>query len=289
VSIGTILRLALDQNFPTPLIEAVRPYLPTDLEVTHLRGIDRRMSDLDDRSLIIALRQAGWDGLITNNYKMLDVPAEVAAIVKTKLTVVAVEGLGHDPIPRRWSAAVGAAWHRRTYPTQAIQCAAVDLPPQAAARRLGVLLRCGPPDRSGTSRPVEFGRRYRRGTTPTRSHLRPTPHIARPQVHSRGRHHQSPTGRATLDRDHISDRPFYTLLGSQVVVAGGRRRSSARGTAGGFSAGRRGSGLPIGFWVGDAGRGEEDVGGGGQGGVVVPAGPAATFELVKSDTVFSSR
>lgn len=98
MSIGTILRLALDQNFPTPLIEAVRPYLPTDLEVTHLRGIDRRMSDLDDRSLIIALRQAGWDGLITNNYKMLDVPAEVAAIVKTKLTVVAVEGLGHDPI-----------------------------------------------------------------------------------------------------------------------------------------------------------------------------------------------
>ena len=50
------------------------------------------------RSLIIALHQGGWNGLITNNYKMLDVPAEVAAIVKTKLTVVAVEGLGHDPL-----------------------------------------------------------------------------------------------------------------------------------------------------------------------------------------------
>ncbi len=98
MSTATTLRLALDQNFPTPLINAVRPYLPTTLDVVHLRGIDPRMSDLDDRSLIIALHQFGWDGLITNNYKMLDVPAEVAAIVKTKLTVVAVEGLGHDPI-----------------------------------------------------------------------------------------------------------------------------------------------------------------------------------------------
>ena len=56
------------------------------------------MPELDDRPLIIALRQSGWDGLITNNYKMLDVPGEVAAIVKTKLTVIAVEGLGHDPL-----------------------------------------------------------------------------------------------------------------------------------------------------------------------------------------------
>ena len=56
------------------------------------------MPELDDRPLIIALHQTGWDGLITNNYKMLDVPGEVAAIVKTKLTVIAVEGLGHDPL-----------------------------------------------------------------------------------------------------------------------------------------------------------------------------------------------
>lgn len=97
-STATKLRLALDQNFPIPLIEAVRTYLPTNLEIAHLKNIDRRMSDLDDRSLIIALHQGGWNGLITNNYKMLDVPAEVAAIVKTKLTVVAVEGLGHDPL-----------------------------------------------------------------------------------------------------------------------------------------------------------------------------------------------
>lgn len=92
------VRLALDQNFPIPLINAVRDYLPSTVRLAHLKSIDRRMQELDDRSLIIALHQAAWDGLITNNYKMLDVPAEVAAIVKTKLTVIAIEGLGHDPL-----------------------------------------------------------------------------------------------------------------------------------------------------------------------------------------------
>jgi hypothetical protein len=92
------LRLALDQNFPTPLINAVRGYLPADIEVRSLREIDPRLSDLDDRPLFIALHQLGWDGLITNNYKMLDVPTEIAAIVKTKAIVIAIEGLGRDPL-----------------------------------------------------------------------------------------------------------------------------------------------------------------------------------------------
>jgi len=92
------LRLALDQNFPTPLISAVRGYLPAELDLRSLREIDPRLSDLDDRPLFIALRQLGLDGLITNNYKMLDVPTEIAAIVKTKMIVVAIEGLGHDPL-----------------------------------------------------------------------------------------------------------------------------------------------------------------------------------------------
>jgi hypothetical protein len=66
--------------------------------VSSLHQIDRRLCDLDDRSLLIALRQLGWNGLITNNYRMLAVPHEIAAIIKTRTTVVAVEGLGHDPL-----------------------------------------------------------------------------------------------------------------------------------------------------------------------------------------------
>ena len=73
------------------------PALP-QVELVPIRRIDRRLGELDDRSQIIALYQLGWAGLVTNNYKMLYVPAEIVAIVKTKLLVFAVEGVGHDPL-----------------------------------------------------------------------------------------------------------------------------------------------------------------------------------------------
>lgn len=92
------LRLALDQNFPAPLIRHLVDYLPEALELRSLHDIDPRLTAMDDRPLIIALHQLGWHGLITNNYKMLYEPHEVAAIVETRCVVVAVEGLGHDPL-----------------------------------------------------------------------------------------------------------------------------------------------------------------------------------------------
>ena len=53
---------------------------------------------LDDRTLVVALHQLGFPGLVTNNYKMLKNPKELVAIVTTKLTVFAIEGVGDDPI-----------------------------------------------------------------------------------------------------------------------------------------------------------------------------------------------
>jgi len=35
---------------------------------------------------------------VTNNYRMLQNPVELAAVIKTKLSVFAIEGLGDDPI-----------------------------------------------------------------------------------------------------------------------------------------------------------------------------------------------
>lgn len=92
------LRLALDQNFPADLVREIADFLPPSLELRTLHDIDPRLSGLDDRPLIIALHQLGWSGLVTNNYKMLYKPREVAAIVATKSVLVAVEGLGHDPL-----------------------------------------------------------------------------------------------------------------------------------------------------------------------------------------------
>ena len=47
---------------------------------------------------MIALHQLGFPGLVTNNYKMLKNPRELAAIMATKLTVFAIEGVGDDPL-----------------------------------------------------------------------------------------------------------------------------------------------------------------------------------------------
>jgi len=63
-----------------------------------LPQIDHRLPGLDDRELVIALHQLGYPGLVTNNYKMLKNPRELAAIIATRLTVFAIEGVGHDPI-----------------------------------------------------------------------------------------------------------------------------------------------------------------------------------------------
>lgn len=92
------LRLALDQNFPLPLLEANRAFLPADIELTHVQRIDARLPELSDRELIFALAQLGFDGLVTNNYRMLNIPSELAAMVATKAVVVATYRMGHDPI-----------------------------------------------------------------------------------------------------------------------------------------------------------------------------------------------
>jgi hypothetical protein len=59
------LRLALDQNFPLSVLN-MAPALP-EFELVPIRRIDRRLGELDDRSLIIALHPLGWAGLVTNN------------------------------------------------------------------------------------------------------------------------------------------------------------------------------------------------------------------------------
>jgi hypothetical protein len=91
------LRFALDQNFPTPIVDCLAQYI-VGVDLSSLHQIDPRLCDLDDRPLLIALRQLGFDGLVTNNYRMFDVPSEVAAILATKLTVFGVEGVGDDPL-----------------------------------------------------------------------------------------------------------------------------------------------------------------------------------------------
>lgn len=91
------MRLPLDQNFPEPILTALEPWMG-DIQLVPLRKIDPRLPELDDRRLLIALKQLGFEGLVTLNHKMLRNPRELAAVLKTGVTVFAVEGVGHDPI-----------------------------------------------------------------------------------------------------------------------------------------------------------------------------------------------
>jgi hypothetical protein len=89
--------VVLDVNFPEPILVCLDEFL-VDVEPIPLRRIDPRLPDLDDRSLMLALRQEGYDWLVTNNYRMLRNPKELAAIIEAQVNVFAIEGTGHDPI-----------------------------------------------------------------------------------------------------------------------------------------------------------------------------------------------
>jgi hypothetical protein len=93
-----VLRLALDQNFPLDLVDALKDHQPGGVELEGVGRIDPRLSDMDDRPLLIALSQMGWHGIATNNYKMLDVPAELAAIMATKCVFIAMRDMGNNPL-----------------------------------------------------------------------------------------------------------------------------------------------------------------------------------------------
>ena len=90
-------RIALDVNFPEPILRCLAEFMP-DIELVPLRTIDVGLTELDDRELMIALQQEGFDWLVTNNYKMLRNPQELAAILATRVTVFAIEGTGDDPL-----------------------------------------------------------------------------------------------------------------------------------------------------------------------------------------------
>lgn len=89
--------MALDQNFPRPILERVSEFL-AGVVLVPLGYIDRSLTDMPDRRLLLALDQLGWAGLVTNNHKMMQNPLEIAGLLRTGLSLFVVEGLGHDPI-----------------------------------------------------------------------------------------------------------------------------------------------------------------------------------------------
>jgi hypothetical protein len=90
---------ALDHNFPQPIVDALVEF-QVEAELVRIDRIDRRMPDLEDWQLLLALHHDSrpWDGLITTDSSMLRQPRELAVLIQTRLTLVVARGAGHDPV-----------------------------------------------------------------------------------------------------------------------------------------------------------------------------------------------
>jgi len=89
--------VALDHNMPLPLLRAVDMYVP-EVQLVPVRQIDPALAELDDNDLVYELARRAWPMMVTANYKMLSDPAVLVALHQTKLTLMAIEGAGHDAI-----------------------------------------------------------------------------------------------------------------------------------------------------------------------------------------------
>ncbi len=92
-------RFALDHNFPAPVLHAFAMMLP-HVELVPIAEIDEHLAEVDDWELILALHRhpQQWDGLVTNDEKLLALPKEMTVLSQTALTLIVAKGEGHSPI-----------------------------------------------------------------------------------------------------------------------------------------------------------------------------------------------
>ena len=90
---------ALDQNFPTPIVDALADSIP-EAELVPIASIDHRLARVDDDKVLHSLHADArpWAGLVTNDASMLNIVAVIAMLIHTKLTLVVADAAGHDPI-----------------------------------------------------------------------------------------------------------------------------------------------------------------------------------------------
>ena len=92
------IRFALDHNFPAPVLAAFSVLMP-QVELVPLAQIAGELARLDDWEVFLALhRHRAWDGLVTNDDKLLALPKEMTVLSQTNLTLVVAVGEGHNPI-----------------------------------------------------------------------------------------------------------------------------------------------------------------------------------------------
>lgn len=92
-------QFALDQNFPQPIVKVLQEF-QADAELVPVSSIDKRMAELEDWELLLALyhHEQPWDGLITTDSSILFQPLELTVLIQTHLTLVVTLEAGHNPV-----------------------------------------------------------------------------------------------------------------------------------------------------------------------------------------------
>ncbi len=95
---AAVTPVALDHNFPEPPLRDVARWLP-EFDFRWIKDLPPHgLNELEDHDLIYELHRRAFPVMVTNNYKMLDDRRVLVAIELTRVTVVAIEGAGDDPI-----------------------------------------------------------------------------------------------------------------------------------------------------------------------------------------------
>lgn len=89
--------VALDHNFPEPILDCVRPWLP-EADFAWVRSIGSGLGEVEDHDLLYALRDHGYSVLVTNNWKMENDARVLVALERTRMSLLALKKAGDDAI-----------------------------------------------------------------------------------------------------------------------------------------------------------------------------------------------
>ena len=95
---AAVTPVALDHSFPEPLLRDVAGWMP-EFAFHWIKNLPPHdLNRLEDHDLVDELHRRAFPVMATNNHKMLDDQRVLVAIEQTRLTVVAIEGAGDDPV-----------------------------------------------------------------------------------------------------------------------------------------------------------------------------------------------
>ena len=94
---GAVRPVALDHNFPKPIVERIDRFLP-EVDFFWIRDIDPAMAELDDHDLVYELHRVGFGVMVTADAKLRRDPRVLVAVGQTRLTILVIERAADDPI-----------------------------------------------------------------------------------------------------------------------------------------------------------------------------------------------